>query len=211
MAVEPRRIGLYGGSFDPVHQAHRVLADTALAQLTLDELRWIPAGQPWQKTRRLAPAEHRAEMVALAISDNPAFVLEKCEVERPGPSYTLDTVKTLQQRQTDPAQWFLIIGQDQLAGFCTWHGWPELLQRVTLAVAGRAGVPVQAPAELLDTGHRVVALDMPSMVVSSTELRHRLAAGEPAVSLAPRMVAPAVARYIDRHGLYRTDPLKFQS
>lgn len=211
MAAEPRRIGLYGGSFDPVHQAHRVLADTAVAQLALDELRWIPAGQPWQKTRRLAPAEHRAEMVALAISDNPAFVLEKCEVERPGPSYTLDTVKALQQRQTDPAQWFLIIGQDQLAGFCTWHGWPELLQRVTLAVAGRAGVPVQAPAELLDTGYHVVALDMPSMVVSSTELRHRLAAGEPAVSLAPRMVVPAVARYIDRHGLYRTDPLKFQS
>jgi len=72
-------------------------------------------------------------MVALAISDNPAFVLEKCEVERPGPSYTLDTVKTLQQRQTDPAQWFLIIGQDQLAGFCTWHGWPEA------AAAGHAG------------------------------------------------------------------------
>ena len=206
MAAEPRRIGLYGGSFDPVHQAHRVLADTAFAQLALDELRWIPAGQPWQKTRRLAPAEHRAEMVALAISDNPAFVLERCEVDRPGPSYTLDTVKALQQRQTGPAQWFLVIGQDQLAGFCSWHGWPELLQRVTLAVAGRAGVPVQAPAELLYTGHRVVALDMPSMAVSSTELRQRLAAGEPAVSLAPRMVAPAVAGYIDRHGLYRTSP-----
>ena len=206
MAAEPRRIGLYGGSFDPVHQAHRVLADTAFAQLALDELRWIPAGQPWQKTRRLAPAEHRAEMVALAISDNPAFVLERCEVDRPGPSYTLDTVKALQQRQTGPAQWFLVIGQDQLAGFCSWHGWPELLQRVTPAVAGRAGVPVQAPAELLDTGHRVVALDMPSMAVSSTELRQRLAAGEPAVSLAPRMVAPAVAGYIDRHGLYRTSP-----
>jgi len=206
MAAEPRRIGLYGGSFDPVHQAHRVLADTALGQLALDELRWIPAGQPWQKTRRLAPAEHRAEMIALAISDNPAFVLETCEVERPGPSYTLDTVNTLQQRQTGPAQWFLVIGQDQLAGFCTWHRWADLLQRVTLAVAGRAGVPVQAPAELLNSGHRIVALDMPSMSVSSTALRNRLAAGEPASSLAPRMVAPAVARYIDRHGLYRTAP-----
>ncbi|WP_338413560.1 nicotinate-nucleotide adenylyltransferase [uncultured Sphaerotilus sp.] len=211
MAAEPRRIGLYGGSFDPVHQAHRVLADTALAQLALDELRWIPAGQPWQKTRRLAPAEHRAEMVALAIGDNPAFVLEKCEVERTGPSYTLDTVTLLQQRERHPARWFLIIGQDQLAGFCTWHGWAELLQRVTLAVAGRAGVPVQAPAELLNTGHRIVALDMPSMSVSSTDLRKRLAAGEPASSLAPRMVAPAVARYIDRHGLYRNNPPSPQS
>jgi nicotinate-nucleotide adenylyltransferase len=209
MAAEARRIGLYGGSFDPVHQAHRVLADTAFTQLALDELRWIPVGQPWQKTRRLVAAEHRAEMVALAIGDNPAFVLERCEVERPGPSYTLDTVTTLQQRQTTPARWFLVIGQDQLAGFCTWHGWPELLQRVTLAVAGRAGVPVQAPDELLNTGHRVVALDMPSMVVSSTELRRRLAAGEPAASLAPRMVAPGVARYIDRHGLYRSSPPDF--
>ena len=205
MAAEPRRIGLYGGSFDPVHAAHRALADTALQQLALDELRWIPTGQPWQKTRRLAPAEHRAAMVRLAIGDNPAFVLEPCEVERPGPSYTLDTVTTLQQRESRPAQWFLVIGQDQLHNFCTWHGWTELLQRVTLAVAGRAGVPVQAPTELLNTGHRIVALDMPSMAVSSTELRARLAAGEPAVSLAPRMVAPDVARYIDRHGLYRPD------
>jgi nicotinate-nucleotide adenylyltransferase len=205
MAVELRRIGLYGGSFDPVHTAHRALADTALQQLALDELRWIPAGQPWQKPRRLAPAEHRAAMVSLAIGDNPAFVLERCELERSGPSYTLDTVMLLQQRESHPAQWFLVIGQDQLRNFCTWHGWAELLQRVTLAVAGRAGTPVQAPDALLNTGHRIVALDMPAMALSSTELRNRLAAGESAVSLAPRMVAPAVARYIDRHGLYRTN------
>lgn len=205
MAAELRRIGLYGGSFDPVHTAHRALADTALQQLALDELRWIPAGQPWQKTRRLAPAEHRAAMVSLAIGDNPAFVLERCELERSGPSYTLDTVTLLQQRESHPAQWFLVIGQDQLRNFCTWHGWAELLQRVTLAVAGRAGTPVQPPDELLNTGHRTVALDMPAMALSSTELRNRLAAGESAVSLAPRMVAPAVARYIDRHGLYRTN------
>ena len=205
MAAELRRIGLYGGSFDPVHTAHRALADTALQQLALDELRWIPAGQPWQKPRRLAPAEHRAAMVSLAIGDNPAFVLERCELERSGPSYTLDTVTLLQQRESHPAQWFLVIGQDQLRNFCTWHGWAELLQRVTLAVAGRAGTPVQPPDELLNTGHRTVALDMPAMALSSTELRNRLAAGESAVSLAPRMVAPAVARYIDRHGLYRTN------
>lgn len=205
MAAELRRIGLYGGSFDPVHTAHRALADTALQQLALDELRWIPAGQPWQKPRRLAPAEHRAAMVSLAIGDNPAFVLERCELERSGPSYTLDTVMLLQQRESHPAQWFLVIGQDQLRNFCTWHGWAELLQRVTLAVAGRAGTPVQAPDALLNTGHRIVALDMPAMALSSTELRNRLAAGESAVSLAPRMVAPAVARYIDRHGLYRTN------
>jgi nicotinate-nucleotide adenylyltransferase len=203
-----RRVGLLGGSFDPVHQAHRRLADAALDQLGLDELRWIPAGQPWQKSRRLAAPQHRAAMVALAIGDNPAFVLERCELERPGPSYMLDTVRTLQQREQQAAAWFLILGQDQLANFCTWHGWHELLARVTLAVAGRAGRVVEPPADLLtEPACRIVPLEMPPLAVSSTELRHRLAAGEPARSLAPGMVAPAVADYIERHGLYHPDTL----
>lgn len=210
-AEPPRRIGLLGGSFDPVHQAHRALADAALAQLRLDELRWVPAGQPWQKARRLAPAEDRAAMVRLAIGDNPAFVLERCELERPGPTYTLDTVRELQGRGdpgTAGADWFLILGQDQLANFCTWHGWEELAQRVCLAVAGRGGAAVQPPHELTTRpGRGVVPLSMPPMAVSSTELRLRLAAGEPIRSLAPGMVAPAVADYIADHGLYHPDPL----
>ena len=206
-AAPPRRIGLFGGSFDPVHQAHRQLADVALEQLSLDELRWVPVGQPWQKARRLAPAAHRAAMVALAIGDNPRFVLERCELERTGPSYTLDTVRSLQQREPRPATWFLILGQDQLANFGTWHGWRELAGRVVLAVAGRAEQAVQPPEALRrEPQARVVPLTMPPQAVSSTELRHRLAAGEPARSLAPGMVAPAVADYITRHGLYRPDP-----
>jgi nicotinate-nucleotide adenylyltransferase len=205
--ASPRRIGLFGGSFDPVHQAHRQLADVALEQLLLDELRWIPVGHPWQKARRLAPAEHRAAMVALAIGDNARFAIERCELERAGPSYTLDTVRLLQQRETRPAVWYLILGQDQLANFSTWHGWRELAARVVLAVAGRAEQAVQPPETLArEPQVRVVPLMMPPQAVSSTELRHRLAAGEPARSLAPGMVAPAVADYIARHGLYRPDP-----
>lgn len=206
-----RRIGLFGGSFDPVHPAHRELADAALAQLGLDELRWIPVGRAWQKSRQMAPAAHRAAMVGLAIGDNPAFVLERCEIERDGPSYTLDTVAELQRRDGqrhpgEPVDWFLIIGQDQLANFATWHGWRDLLGRVVLAVAGRAGDAVQMPVALAEAGARVVPLAMMPMTVSSTELRTRLAAGEPASSLAPRMVAPAVAGYIERHGLYHPHP-----
>ncbi|MEO8279864.1 MAG: nicotinate-nicotinamide nucleotide adenylyltransferase, partial [Ideonella sp.] len=111
-----RRIGLFGGSFDPVHIAHVTLARSALDDLALDELRWIPAGQPWQKSRQLADSQHRARMTELAITDpelgDPRFTLETCELERPGPSYTIDTVLDLQQRE--PGQlWFLLIGQDQ--------------------------------------------------------------------------------------------------
>lgn len=89
------RIGLFGGSFDPVHNAHLALAHAALRDAALDEVRWIPAGQPWQKTRQLAAAAHREAMVALAIEGEPRFVLDRIELQRAGPSYTLDTVRAL--------------------------------------------------------------------------------------------------------------------
>jgi nicotinate-nucleotide adenylyltransferase len=107
-----RRIGLFGGSFDPVHNAHLALAHSALQALKLDELRWQPAGQPWQKARALTPAVHRQAMIRLAIAGEPRFVLDRIELEREGPSFTLDTVRTLQDQEPQ-AQWFLIIGQDQ--------------------------------------------------------------------------------------------------
>ena len=196
------RIGLFGGSFDPVHNAHVALAEVALMQLQLDSVRWIPAGNPWQKPNQLAPAEHRAAMVALAIADEPRFVLDRCELHRNGPSYTLDTVRELQLSQPD-ARWFLIIGQDQFSSFHTWRGWQELLQRVTLAVAGRPGassdVNVQVQADAAITGHQPVAL--PMMDVSSTQIRSRIANGQDIADLVP---AP-VASYIARHSLYGGD------
>lgn len=188
-----KRIGLFGGSFDPVHNAHLALAHAALRDAALDEVRWIPAGHPWQKARQLAAAAHREAMVALAIGGQPQFVLDRTELQRPGPSYTLDTVRALQAERPE-AQWFLIIGQDQQAGLPTWHGVDELLSRVTLAVAARPEAPRPVPL-----AGAACAIDLPPMALSSTQVRTRCAAGLPI----DHMVPPAVARYIEQHGLYR--------
>jgi nicotinate-nucleotide adenylyltransferase len=190
-----RRIGLFGGSFDPVHNAHLALARSALRELALDEVRWIPAGQPWQKTRSLTDAVHREAMVALAIEGEPRFMLDPIELRRPGPSYMLDTVRALQAAHSG-AQWFLLLGQDQHAGLPSWHGANELVKLVTLAVAERPGAP-QGVHDRSLAGVRPVPL--PSMDVSSTEVRERCAAGQPIGHLVPENVAS----YIEERGLYR--------
>ena len=194
--MSPQRIGLFGGSFDPVHSAHLALAQVALAQLQLDSVRWVPAGQAWQKARPMTAAEHRSAMVQLAIAGEPRFTLERCELDRRGPSYTLDTVRELQAAEPG-ARWFLIIGQDQYAALHTWRDWPQLLQRVTLAVANRPGAALLANAQVHAAGHQPVAL--PMLDISSTEIRQRVSRGLPIDGLVPA----AVARYIDRHHLYR--------
>jgi nicotinate-nucleotide adenylyltransferase len=193
------RIGLFGGTFDPPHVAHVALAHAALDALQLDQVRWIPAGQPWQKTRSVTPAAQREAMVRLAIEGEPRFVLDRSELERQGPSYTLDTVRAFAAAQPE-AQWFLIIGADQYAGLHTWRDWQSLLGLVTLAVANRPGPkPGFAPVdpEVLRFPHRVVPL--PMLDISATEIRERVARALPVDSMVP----PAVARYIDLHQLYR--------
>jgi nicotinate-nucleotide adenylyltransferase len=205
--MHARRIGLMGGSFDPVHQAHVALAHTALEHLQLDEIRWIPVGQPWQKTRQLAPAAHRLAMVRLATEHEPRFVVDTTELDQPGPSYTLDTVRSLLARpEGQGAELFLIIGQDQYANLHTWHGWQALLTLVTLAVARRGAQRPQPSAELAAVPHRMVPLPMPPMTVSSTDIRARLSQGRPgedvAQTLAPALVPEAVAGYIANHQLY---------
>jgi nicotinate-nucleotide adenylyltransferase len=190
-----RRIGLFGGSFDPVHDAHLALARTALEQLGLDELRWIPVGIPWQKARRLAPAADREAMVRLAIAGEPRFVLDRSELRREGPSFTLDTVRELVASEPD-SRWFLVLGQDQYASLHTWRDWRELLGLVTLTIANRPGATLAVNPQIAAFGHEVVLL--PMMDISSTEIRRRAAEGLSLAGLVPE----AVARYIGQHRLY---------
>jgi nicotinate-nucleotide adenylyltransferase len=197
MAAErPRRLGLFGGTFDPPHDAHLALARAALEHLGLDAVHWVVAGQPWQKARAITPAVHREAMVRAAIDGEPRFVLDRTELERAGPSYTLDTVRAL--RAAHPgAEWFLILGADQHAGLQSWHGWRELLSLVTLAVANRPGASPPIDPEVAKVAHRGVPL--PLLDISATEIRARAARGLPLEGRVP----PAVANYIDQHGLYR--------
>jgi nicotinate-nucleotide adenylyltransferase len=193
-----KRIGLFGGSFDPVHNAHVALAKSALDHLELDELRWVPAGKPWQKAgRELASGLDRAAMIALATAREPRFVLERSELNRKGASYTIDTVREVQERED--AEWFLLIGQDQLANFARWRNWRELLRSVTLAVAARAGSPVEVGDSMREAMHRLVEVPLPPMDISSSLVRERLSRGESVAGMIP----DAVARYIDHHNLYR--------
>lgn len=197
-AADPakRRVGLFGGTFDPVHRAHVALAHAALQAFDLHELRWVPAGRPWQKLRHITAAEHRVAMVQLATADEPRFSIDRIEIEREGASYTLDTVRTLQTREPDN-ELFLIIGQDQYAGLHTWDRWQELLARVTLAVANRPGGAAAAAPQVLAQPHRAVPL--PMLDISSTDIRKRVALGQDISQLVP----PEVARYIDQHRLYQ--------
>ena len=193
------RVAIFGGSFDPVHRAHVALARLALRELALDELCWVPAGQPWQKARELTPAVHREAMVRLAIAGEPRFTLARCELERDGPSFTVDTVRLLQAARPG-VRWYLLIGQDQYATLHTWHGWQDLLGLVTVAVANRPDAPLAADPQVLRAPHEAVAL--PMMDVSSTDIRLRIASGERIDDLVPE----TVARYIELHGLYRNTP-----
>jgi len=194
--AQARRIGLFGGTFDPPQLAHSALARCARDALALDEVRWIPTGQPWQKTHAISDPGHREAMVKLAIAGERGFVLERCELERAGPSYTLQTVHELQRREPG-ATWFLLIGSDQYNNLHTWRDWSELLRLVTLAVAPRLEFEGQPDTAVARVPHRAVPL--PPLGISATDIRARVERGESIAGL----VSDAVASYIAQHHLYR--------
>lgn len=196
------RIGLYGGSFDPPHLAHLALARLARDTLGLDELRWQPAGQPWQKPGRLrASGEQRVAMLRLLTERERNFVIDTCELDRQGPSYTVDTLREVAAAQPD-AELFLVIGADQFARLDTWKDADEIVRLATLAVAAREGQAVVPPAGWAHAPLSWRELPLPRMDISATEVRRRAAAGEPVSPL----VGEAVAGYIDQQQLYRAAP-----
>ncbi|MBO9355359.1 nicotinate (nicotinamide) nucleotide adenylyltransferase [Bordetella petrii] len=194
-----KRIGLLGGSFDPVHLAHLALARTALSELRLDEIQFIPAAHPWQRAPLRAAAEHRLRMIELAIDGQPGLAVNPIELRRGGATYTIDTLRALPAH--DHYAWLL--GADQLANFCTWHQWQAIAERVDLAVAVRPGTPLAPPAELAawlaGRGRALVQVPFTPMAISASDIRGRLARGDSTDGLLPA----AVARYIAEHGLYR--------
>ena len=201
-AATPQRIGLLGGSFDPIHSAHLQLAHSAYTELALDAVWFIPAGQPWQRDPLAASAQQRWEMVNLAIDRLPGLRACDIELRREGPSYTIDTVRELRAAHPDTAFTF-ILGADQLRNLPTWNGWRDIVAQVDLAAARRPGYDDSAPIALLAAlaahGHRLHRLDMAEIDLSATRVRERIAHGQPLDALVPA----SVAHYIDQHRLYQ--------
>ena len=190
-----RRIGVFGGTFDPPHIGHLVAALDAQAALDLDVVLLVVANVPWQKvgSRELSAAEDRLAMVRAAVEDAPFLQVSDLELRRGGHSYTADTLEELHQQEPD-AELFVILGDDAAAGFATWERYEEVAERASLVVVDRPGHP--APVDDRFTWIRV---DIPELEISSTELRARVAAGRSIRYLTPSRVAACIA---DR-ALYR--------
>ena len=184
------RLGIFGGTFNPIHLGHLVLAETAREALSLDRVLFIPTRQPPHKrVRDLLPGAVRLELVKLAIQDQPSFVVSDIELQRDGPSYSIETVRIL-RRQLPQATLFLLVGQDMLT--VRWVAWEELKRLCTIVAARRPGAkPTRAERGLL-------WLSMPELAISSSDIRQRLKAGR-----SIRYLVPArVERYLRAHHVF---------
>jgi nicotinate-nucleotide adenylyltransferase len=188
------RLGVFGGTFDPVHIGHLVLAEAAREQAKLDSVLFLPAGQPWRKPdREVTPMAHRLAMVSLAIAGNESFDVSTAELEREGPSYTAVTLTAL-RRDHPGSELFFITGADALADMPNWRDPQRIVDLATILVAARGG---EAPAPAVE-GARVQVVRMPEIGVSSSDLRQRVAAGASIRYLVPE----PVRAYIAAHSLY---------
>ncbi len=200
-AASVLRIGIFGGAFDPPHDAHLALARVALAQLQLDRLLLIPTGSAWHKPRQLTDATHRLAMCRLAFAALPGVQVDDREIRRSGPSFTVDTLFEL-GREYPGSKLFLIMGEDQAHALTGWHRWQELPRSATICVAAR--FDSSGAAGQFDALKQQVAglqlLQMPPIPLSATEIRHKAAGRQDVAPLVP----DAVARYIEQNHLYRT-------
>lgn len=196
-ADEPRAVGIFGGTFDPPHLGHSAVASDVADALDLDEVLWIPAGEPPHKTGELTPSDTRLRMVRAAVAADDRFGVSEVEVRREGPSYTADTLRTLRDGPLAGARIYLIMGIDQYRDFPRWHR-PDAIRRMaTLAVMDRGGEGVDE--ERADEDPGLVRVPVRRVDVSSTKVREMVGGGEDVSTL----VAPEVARIIEAEGLYR--------
>jgi len=199
------RVGVLGGTFDPPHLGHLILAQEAFQALGLSQVLFVPAGEPWRKAgRELSPREVRLAMMRLAVGGNPGFAVSTAEVDRPGPSYTAETLAELRQQFDSEIELFFIMGADSLADFPHWHQPARILELARLAVAERSplgdeGFEEGIPEELAEAlRERVVWLPMPLVAISASAVRERVRQG-----LSIRYWVPeAVEEYIHGHRLY---------
>ncbi len=204
----PRRIGILGGTFDPPHLGHLLIAETARVALQLESVLFVPAGEPWLKSgQQITAATHRLRMVELAVADNPLFHVCDCEVRRTGATYTVDTLRELRCAYPADTELYFIVGSDVL---CQFHRWKEpdaILELCRLAVIERPGGPEDGMATLARrfpsaiANGAVVSLAGPHVDFSASELRRILAAGQSARYQIP----DTVAQYIKEHDLYRAE------
>ncbi len=197
--AESGRVGVLGGTFDPVHIGHLVLAETAREQLALQSVLFVPAGEPWRKAdRAVTSANDRLAMTRLAVEENPSFAVSTVEVDRDGPSYTVDTLRAL-KADHGGCDLVLILGEDALADLPSWKEPVGIVEQATLAVARRRQAGGELPPSVGALQPRVEWLLMPRLEVSASEIRRRVAQGMSIRYLVP----PSVEAYIGEHGLYR--------
>jgi nicotinate-nucleotide adenylyltransferase len=196
-----RRVGVMGGSFNPIHIGHLVTADEARYTFSLDEVLFVPAGQPWQKeTANVEPAEHRYMMCVIATSPEPSFRVSRIEIDRPGPTYTLDTLKALKSERPGD-ELFFITGADAILQILTWKDPEAVLREARFIAATRPGYDLDRLEKELPRGleDRVAIMEIPALAISSTDVRLRAREGRPIRHLLPT----GVAEYIEKNALYR--------
>jgi nicotinate-nucleotide adenylyltransferase len=197
------RIGVFGGTFDPPHHGHLIAAEEVRDQLELDRVLFVPAGTPLHKLGKvISPVHHRLALVELAIQSNPAFEVSRIDIERTGPSYTVDTIRLLRAQFRPEADFFFIMGMDSLGEIMTWHSPEVLIQLCRLAVVDRPWYDVNMKAlEVAVPGisQRVHFVHIPGLAIASSDLQRRVIEGR----TIKYQVPPAVEEYIYRQRLYR--------
>lgn len=195
------RLGVMGGTFDPIHHGHLVAASEVAAVFDLDEVVFVPTGQPWQKVgeRHVSDAEHRYLMTVIATASNPRFTVSRIDIDRGGATYTFDTLNELRSLRPD-ADLFFITGADAISQIMTWRNAHKLWDLATFVGVTRPDHTLDPP---LAEGRHITTLKIPAMAISSTDIRHRAAEGAPIWYLVP----DGVVQYIAKYGLYKKDAL----